>query len=151
MDRHTIAKHRDASLQRLKEFRPTKLLWFWSSMGVAAATIAVAFSWGGWMTADTARDMADEAARKARARLMSDVYVPRYIHGENFASRFAELEDAVTFKRQDLIEDGHWTELPGIEAPIPGAARLCANELARMSIPNNPAAKSTGDRLDITR
>lgn len=86
--------------------------------------------------------MADEAARKARARLVADVCVQRYMSGENFLERFAELKGAVTFKRQDLIEEGHWAELPGLEYPVAGAARLCANELAGMSIPNNPAAES---------
>lgn len=145
-----MVNHRDRLLRTLKAFRPSKLLWFSSSIGVAAAAIAIGFTWGGWVTADAARHMADEAARKARAQLVSEVCVNRYINGDNFASRFAELKDAVTFKRQDLIEDGHWTELPGIEEPIPGAVRLCANELAGMNIPNNPAAKSDDGEPDIT-
>lgn len=139
-----MARHRKISWRSLKELRPSKLLWFWSSLGVALSTIAVGFSWGGWVTAGAAQHMADEAARKASARLVAQVCVQRYIQGDNFASRFAELEDAVTFKRQDLIEDGRWTDLPGIEEPVPGAARLCANELADMSIPNNPAVESIG-------
>lgn len=143
-----MARHRKSQVRKLKEFRPSKLLWFWSSAGVALSTIAVGFTWGGWITINAAQHMADEAAQKARARLVAQVCVQRYIQGENFASRFAELEDAVTFKRQDLIEEGRWTDLPGIEEPVPGAARLCANELAGMSIPNNPAAKAMDNGID---
>lgn len=142
-----MAEHFDRAVRKLRDSRPSRTLWLASLIGVAVATVGAGFGWGGWVTADGARYLAEQAARNARARLVADVCVQRYISGENFAERFAELKDAVTFKRQDLIEDGHWAVLPGLENPIPGAARLCANELAGMNIPNNPAAKSMDSGL----
>lgn len=133
-----------------KDYRPSKIVWFWSSISVVILTMIVGFGWSGWVTAGTAQAMAEEAADRARARLVANVCVQRYISADRFASRFIELKNAVTFKREDLIQDGGWTTLPGVDEPVPGAARLCANELARMNVPNIPVAEPSNGSRDIT-
>jgi len=137
-----MAVRRRQSRRNWREYRPSKTLWLCSLGGVAVLTVAVGFVLGGWVAGGTAQRMAAEAAAAARARLVAEVCVERYISADRFASRFAELKDAGTFKREDIIAEGRWTDLPGVEEPVGNAARLCANELVRMHLPSNPANES---------
>lgn len=126
-----------------KAFRPSKTMWFWSSVGVFLATIFVGFGWGGWVTGGTAQQMAEEATDKARAQLVADICVHRYVSSEGFANRLVKLKEANSWDREDLIAEGEWTKLPGIEEPVENAADLCAGELAGMEVPNDPPAQTT--------
>lgn len=118
-----------------KQFRPSKTMWFWSSVVVVFATIFMGFGWGGWITGGKARHMADEAADKARAQLVADVCVERYVNSGGFAGRLAKLKEGNAWDRQEMIEKGDWLELPGIENPSDNAADLCVNELVSMEMP----------------
>lgn len=125
-----------------KEFRPSKTMWFWSSVGVVLATIFVGFGWGGWVTGGNAQQMADEAADEARAQLVADVCVERYVSSEGFAERLVKLKEASSWDREEMIEKGEWMKLPGIEDPSATAADLCAEELAGMKVPEQPTAET---------
>lgn len=133
-----------------KEFRPSKTMWFWSSVGVVLATIFVGFGWGGWVTGGKAQQMAEEAAEKARAQLVADVCVERYVSSEGFAGRLAKLKEGNSWDREEMIEKGGWTKLPGIEDPIGEAADLCGNELAGMKVPEQPAAETAESESEKT-
>lgn len=145
-----MSGNRTGSEGNWKEFRPTKTMWFWSSVGVVIATIVVGFGWGGWVTGGTAEQMAEEAADKARAELIANVCVERYVSSEGFAERLAKLKEGNTWDREDMIEEGGWTKLPGIEEPGDEAADLCGNKLAEMEVPEQPASGTAKDESENT-
>lgn len=126
-----------------KTYRPSKTLWFWSSVGIVIATMIIGFSWGGWVSGSTARFLAADAAKDARAQLVASVCVQRYVSGDRFASRLATLKEASSWDREDLIAKGTWTDLPGIEEPVANAADLCASRLAEMDAPETPVSETT--------
>jgi hypothetical protein len=121
--------------ERWNEFRPTKALWFWSSAGVAAATMVIGFTVGGWVTGGTAQEMAEAAAEKARAELVASVCVERFVSSADFAEQLAALKEANSWDRDEFILEGDWTALVGVEDAVSGAADLCAQRLAEMQAP----------------
>jgi hypothetical protein len=91
--------------------------------------------------------MADDAARDARAELAASVCVEKFVTASNAAQSLAKLKEASSYQRDDFVTDGGWTKLVGLEKPVPGAADLCAEELAAMEAlpvrdaePNSAAA-----------
>ena len=54
-------------LQWFDQYRASKTVLFWACAGSAIVATIVGFSWGGWVTGGTARDMADNRPRR-RAR-----------------------------------------------------------------------------------
>lgn len=132
-----------------KEFRPSKTLWFWSSVGVFLATVIVGFNWGGWVTGGTAGAMAEDARAEGRANLVAEVCVQRFSESPGFSSRLNELKEATRWDREQMIEEGDWTTLPGIEESIDDAAELCAEQLAAMDVPaDGAAAQATSDETE---
>lgn len=117
------------------EYRPTKVIWFWSCVGCIAATLILGFTWGGWTTAGTANEMAADAREDGRAQLAAAVCVERFLAASDAAVRLAQLKEESTWKRDGFIEEGGWVSLAGLEEPVAGAADLCAGQLAEMELP----------------
>ncbi|MGI6855969.1 hypothetical protein [Mesorhizobium sp. 1B3] len=118
--------------QRWESYRPSKALWFWSAAGAAVATMIVGFTAGGWTTGGTAAEMARDAARNARAELAASVCVEKFVTAANASQSLAQLKEASSYQRDDFITDGGWAKLVGLDNPVPGAADLCAEQLAAM-------------------
>ncbi len=118
--------------QRWDNFRPSKALWFWSVVGAAVLTMIVGFTAGGWTTGGTAMTMATDAARNARAELVANVCVEKFVNGPNASQKLAELKEISSYKRDTFIKDGGWVQLAGMEREASGAADLCASHLASM-------------------
>ena len=63
-----MQQHQGQSLsQRFQQYRPSKTALFWSCGGCVVLATIVGFSWGGWTTGGTAREMAEVRPRR-RAR-----------------------------------------------------------------------------------
>lgn len=131
-------------------FQPSKSMWLCSSIGVAVVTMFIGFGWGGWVTSGTAQQMVDEAAHKARARLIAGVCVERYVSSEGFAVRLAKLKEGSRWDREEQIEEGNWTKLPGIEDPVDEATDICVDELVGMKIPDKSASEPADGEPDKT-
>ena len=54
-------------LQWFDQYRASKTVLFWACAGSAVLATVVGFSWGGWVTGGTAREMAEQSGRR-RAR-----------------------------------------------------------------------------------
>lgn len=118
--------------QRWEDFRPSKTLWFWSIAGTAVVTMILGFTAGGWTTGGTATKMADNAARTARAELVANLCVERFVTGPDASQKLAELKDTSSYQRDNFIADGGWVTLAGMEREAPGAADRCAEQLLTM-------------------
>lgn len=129
---------------RWNDFRPSKTLWGWSMAGAALAAIIAGFTVGGWTTSGTAQKMAEDAAREARAQLASTVCVERFTASDSARTNLAELKETASYKQDDFIADGGWATPAGFDSPIPGAADLCADQLAAMeSLPVREIVETT--------
>jgi hypothetical protein len=115
-DNRTIAHRWDA-------YQPSKTLWFWSLAGVAILTMILGFTAGGWTTGGTAKQMALMSARDARAELVANLCVEKFV---------SAADASQSYQRDSFITDGGWINLAGMKNKAPGAADLCADKLAAM-------------------
>ncbi|MDX8450308.1 hypothetical protein [Mesorhizobium captivum] len=128
--------------QRFDIYQPSKTLWFWSVVGAVVATMIVGFTAGGWTTAGTASEMAKTSAIKARAELVANLCVEKFITASNAKENLAKLKETSSYQRDSFISDGGWVKLAGTKKDVPGAADLCADRLAAMdTIPANSVAQ----------
>ncbi|AZO11976.1 MULTISPECIES: hypothetical protein [unclassified Mesorhizobium] len=128
--------------QRFEEYQPSKTLWFWSVAGAVVLTMIVGFTAGGWTTAGTASEMAKTSAMKARAELVANLCVQKFITASNAGDNLAKLKGTSSYQRDSFISDGGWVKLAGMKKDAPGAADLCAEKLAAMdTIPTSNVAQ----------
>ncbi|WP_137391202.1 hypothetical protein [Rhodoligotrophos defluvii] len=125
--------------ERWRNYRPSKAAWFWSCVAAVVLTMIIGFSWGGWVTGGTARDMADTAAEEARAQLAATVCVDRFMDAADARTQLAALKETSSWERDSFIEEGGWATLPGMDEPVEASADLCAERLAEMQLPPSGA------------
>lgn len=66
----------------------------------------------------------------AQAELAASLCVHKFTSTDNAEQNLAALKAMTTGARHDYVKLGGWAKLPGLEKSIPGAASLCAKELA---------------------
>jgi hypothetical protein len=119
-------------VQRWEEYRPAKAAVFWTFVTGIVLTLVVGFNWGGWVTGGTAREMSQTAAEDARAELVADVCVERFMNAADASAQLATLRETSSWQRDIFIADGGWATLVGMDKPVREAADLCAERLMDM-------------------
>lgn len=136
-------------IQRFEQFQPTKPMLFWACVGSVAATIAIGFTWGGWVTGGTAQSMATTAEEQGRAELAATICVERFLAAPNSSVQLAELKDAGgTFRQRQFIEAGEWAIMPDRGGATRLAATLCAERLADWEAPEAAQAPEAPEAPD---
>jgi hypothetical protein len=113
-------------------FRPSKILWLWSLVGASVLTVIVGFTWGGWTTSASVREMTMVAARDARADLVADICVHDFISASDAGRNLQALKATSSWERENFIKEGGWTKIAGIDGPVINAANNCAEQLMEM-------------------
>lgn len=126
--------------ERFRDYRPSKTALAWSSAGLTVVVLAIGFTAGGWMTADSARVMANTAAQDARAELAASICAHNVQQSANFEQTMSELNDAESWAKDDVLADDGWVTMAGGDSPVLGAADICAEQLADVSA--TPKSKS---------
>ena len=128
--------------RRFEDYRPSKTVLFWSCVACIVATLIIGFSWGGWVTGGTAKEMADDAADTARAQVAAAVCVENFMDAADAGLQLTSLK-AITssWKREDFIEEGGWAKIAGEE--YDEAAELCAEQLMKAEAPVAQEAATT--------
>ncbi|MCR4265145.1 hypothetical protein [Nitratireductor sp. ZSWI3] len=117
--------------QRWDDYQPTKSTLVWACAGAAVATMIVGFTWGGWVTGGTSRDLVSTAGIAARGELASEICVERFNAAPNSAARLVELKAITsTSAKRQFIEAGGWATMPGQTSPDRRGAEACAVALA---------------------
>lgn len=101
-------------------------------MGAGVGAIALAiigFSWGGWVTAGSAKDMASKAATAAVASALTPYCVDRAGTTEA-ALTMAELQGASSYSRKGIVEKAGWATPLGADKPNAELAQACQLKLA---------------------
>jgi hypothetical protein len=117
--------------QRWEQFQPTKTMLMWACVGSVVATIAVGFTFGGWVTGGTAQEMASTAGDEARAELAAAVCMENFLASADARTQLAELKDIDNaFRQRQFIEGGEWALMPDRDSVNRRAAAKCAEMLA---------------------
>jgi hypothetical protein len=152
-----MQQHQNQSLaQRFEHYRPSKTALFWACTGCVVLATIVGFSWGGWVTGGTAREMAVNSAAQARQELAAVICVDRFMATPDAGVKLAALK-AITssYGQSKFVEDGGWAIIVPASATATDdykardndrkAAGLCAEELAKREIATTGKAAQAGD------
>ncbi|SMH54806.1 hypothetical protein [Mesorhizobium australicum] len=116
--------------QRWDDYRPTKSTLVWACIGAAVVTMIVGFTWGGWMTGKTSRELASAAGSTARGELAGQICVDRFRTAPDSAARLTELKAlSGAFAQRQFVEAGGWATMPGQTTPDRRGAEACAAAL----------------------
>ena len=140
-----MQQHQSQSLsQRFQQYRPSKTALFWSCGGCVVLATIVGFSWGGWTTGGTAREMAENSAAQARQELAAVVCVDRFMAAPDVGVQLTALKEIESsYQQSKFVEEGGWALIVPASTPPDRkasaddrkAAGLCAEELAKREIP----------------
>jgi len=132
-------------------YRPTKAVWFWSCVGVCVLTIGVGFTWGGWVTGGTAKEMAENQAQEVATTLGARICVDRFVNEPEAHTQLTALKEESRFRRRNFVSDGGWSTIEGAEDFTRAISERCAQVLADMELPA-PAEEAheatTGDAIE---
>jgi hypothetical protein len=152
-----MQQHQDQTLsQRFQQYRASKTALFWACAGSVIVATIVGFSWGGWTTGGSAREMAEDSAAQARQELAAVVCVDRFMAAPDANAQLAELQEITSsYQQGKFVADGGWAIIVPASSPTDyttrtddrKAAGLCAAELAKREI---SATEKTAQVNDAT-
>ncbi|MCC7273625.1 MAG: hypothetical protein IT561_13220 [Alphaproteobacteria bacterium] len=96
----------------------------------AVGVMIVGFSWGGWVTGGTARQLAATGASMAVVSALTPICVDNSKRDPQMTERMVQLKAASSYGRADLVAKNGWATLPGTSAPDRSLADACADRLA---------------------
>lgn len=95
--------------------------------GVGAVALAiVGFTWGGWVTGGTAEAMAADRARVEVVGALVPFCVARSQADPQVTRILAEIEEASSYKRADMLMEAGWATMPGSTEANRDLAKACA-------------------------
>ena len=100
--------------------------------GAAAGAVALAivgFSWGGWVTGGTAKQMAANQAKLEVVAALVPICVQQSKQDPQVVDTLAHLRDADTWQRSDRLMKAGWATRPGSSDPNRDVARACMETL----------------------
>jgi hypothetical protein len=156
-----MQQHQGQSLsQRFQQYQPSKTALFWSCGGCVALAIIVGFTWGGWTTGGTAREMAEDSAAQARQELAAVVCVDRFMAAPDVGVQLTALKEMErSYQQSKFVEEGGWAIIVPASSPTDYEARadgrkaagLCAEELAKRAIPTAAEAGLTNGETTMAQ
>lgn len=96
------------------------------AIGGAVATLIVGFSWGGWVTGGTAKELVQKNVSTALVSALSPICVDKFQHSADAASNLTELRKVSSWQQGSFIEKGGWATMPGGEPANTAVAEACA-------------------------
>lgn len=103
-------------------------------MGAVVGAIVLAiigFNWGGWVTAGTAKEMADTQSVSAVTASQVPYCVARAKADPNSAAQMEALKAASSYERSDIVSKAGWATAPGSDSANSAVARACEIELMK--------------------
>jgi hypothetical protein len=121
--------------QRWDGLQPSKTMLFWSCAGSVVVALIMGFTWGGWVTGGTARDMAQDAADQSRSELASTICAERFMAAADARVQLTALQAIdSSYRQRQFIDDGGWATMPGQEKGARQASELCAEVLDKLDL-----------------
>ena len=117
--------------ERWASARPTKTMFFWSMVLVAALTMVVGFKWGGWVRGVTAQSMAETRAEDAVVKHLAPICAAEARQDATSAQKVKALKALDQYERGDYVTKEGWATMPGGGATDSQVAEECARLLTQ--------------------
>lgn len=107
----------------------------WVRPGLTGATIGavglaiVGFTWVGWVTSNTAAQMASSQSHAAVVNALLPLCIEASKQDPQFATRLVSLKSAMFFERGNMVMKNGWATVVGSTTPNSSVATECANAL----------------------
>ena len=146
--------------QRFEQYQASKAVLFWACAGSVIVATIIGFSWGGWVTGGTAREMAQESVAQARQELAAVVCVDRFMAAPDAGTQLTALKEITSSRAQSkFVEEGGWAIIVPASSATDYTARtddrkaagLCAEELAKRELATTGAAELTKGEAAIAQ
>lgn len=98
----------------------------------AAATMFIGFTFGGWVTSDTAGKMARHDAKNAAIYALAPICVDKFRNQTDAEKNLSTLKHISSWHQASFIEQGGWATMPGATSADLGVAQACAELLAHL-------------------
>ncbi len=101
----------------------------------AVASMAIGFSWGGWMTGGTADKLAVERADTAVLAALTPICVEKFLQNRDAQANLAVLQKiSSNWEQGNYLQKGGWATQPGATSHDYHLARACAEKLVQVKI-----------------
>jgi hypothetical protein len=98
----------------------------------AIASMAIGFSWGGWVTGGTANRFAAEQASTAVVAALTPLCVEKFLQNSDAKANLEVLKKIPSnWEQGDYVEKGGWAAQPGAASSDYHLARAYAEKLAQ--------------------
>jgi hypothetical protein len=98
----------------------------------AFATLAIGFSWGGWMLGSTAKTLADSTANSAVVAAIAPICVDQFQRSADAANNLTALQKTSSWEQAAFVEKGGWAIMPGSKSVESGVSQACAALLSNL-------------------
>jgi hypothetical protein len=105
----------------------------WGAIAGAIVTLILGFYFGGWYTASSADQMANERSEKKVISALAPFCVDRFLKSADAAQSAELLKFTTDYERGSFLEKGGWTSLPGSKETNWGVGRACGDLLAAVT------------------
>ena len=109
----------------------------WGAVGGAVALAIVGFSWGGWKTDASTRDLVEAGSQKAVVVALAPFCVAKFNAQPDAAAKLGELRKLASYEQGSFVETAGWATFGG-DKPNSDVARACADALT--SAPSKTAS-----------
>ena len=118
--------------KRWDKVRPTKWVLVWFCLGSVIGAVIVGFTWGGWVTGGSARDMAAQSGKDAVVLRLAPICVYQFNQDPEKDQKLGELKEASRYKRDDYVREQGWATIPGEAEPDRQVSDACAQLLMQI-------------------
>lgn len=111
--KNTKPEYQESYGERWSKAQVPKKVVFWLAAAAIILTMIIGFSWGGWVTGGTARQMMNDAV----VQRLSSICLGQFNQDPEKDQKLTELQDASPYQRDDYVKDQGWATMPGEEKP----------------------------------
>ena len=101
----------------------------WGAAAGAAALAITGFSWGGWMTASAAEELASDRARTQVVAALVPICLQQANRDPQLEAELDAMREARSYKRRDMVMEAGWATMPGMEDADRAVADACMERL----------------------
>lgn len=119
--------------QRWNAVQLSKTSIVWICLAMILGTMLAGFTWGGWVTGDTAQRTAVTLANDAVVQRLTAICVAQFQQDLTKDEKLVELKAASSYQRGNYVKEQGWATMPGDEESETKVATECAKLLVQLN------------------